>query len=603
MANDIGALRRSAVLSTYGPGAVGDFRSGGSPISVVLAGLEEWDRNFPPIGVANPQAIFEPRLQRKLGVRGFRLPPICAESTDSEEPDTRRLIGVRFPRWLQCPGCDLIAPEDKWAHEPGRPERNCPRCTRAQPGERKVFVIPVRFIMACKDGHLDEFPWHAWVGHLPTCPRKKEFLKLESEGPGLAGIVLKCPECKAKRSMDGVFSASTWKDRTCRGHRHWLGTREEGCESPVRVVQRGASNLYFPIVESALSIPPWSDHLQEALGNYWADLEAVDAEDRATLISNLGGLKPVLDELGLTPQSLAEEIERRVRLLSPESATDIRQEEYRQFTMGTRHTRSEDKEFETRVEAVPDDLAGHLSRIVRVVRLREVRAITGFTRILAPRDPEAGGIARISREKPSWLPAIEVRGEGIFIELDPSALESWEAREDVRARTLALNERRLQTTKTTNESEEVTPRFLLLHALAHALMRQLTLSCGYSTAALSERLYAGQSPDDMAGALIFTSTTDADGTLGGLQREGRPERLNATLVGAIKSMEWCSSDPLCIEGAMSADRASGLAACHGCLLAPETACEEFNQLLDRAMLVGTPEKPNIGYFRALIEAN
>src|SRR3954468_5162238 len=106
--NDIGDLRRSAAMATFGPGAVIDFRAQDAPVSAVAAGLEEWDANFPPAGMLHPQAIREERLQKKLGIRGFRLPPVRDPTSDQDR--LRALVAVRFPEWLQCPRCDRIGP-------------------------------------------------------------------------------------------------------------------------------------------------------------------------------------------------------------------------------------------------------------------------------------------------------------------------------------------------------------------------------------------------------------------------------------------------------------------------------------------------------------
>lgn len=57
------------------------------------------------------------------------------------------------------------------------------------------------------------------------------------------------------------------------------------------------------------------------------------------------------------------------------------------------------------------------------------------------------------------------------------------------------------------------PRLILVHSLAHALIRQLSLSCGYGSASLRERLYVDTNEWEMAGLLVFTSSPDADGTL------------------------------------------------------------------------------------------
>jgi hypothetical protein len=374
----------------------------------------------------------------------------------------------------------------------------------------------------------------------------------------------------------------------------------------MQAMQRGASNLYFPAIESALSIPDWSDGLQEALGIYWQDLVDTPSEDRPAMVRILarGSLKPVLEELKLTPTELAEEIERRVQAIQAPDVLDLRAGEYRQFTLASGYSEHNDKEFETRSVPVPPTLKPYFSRIVRVVRLREVRALYGFTRINPPGDGTKG-IAPIWRAKPDWLPAIDVRGEGVFLELSTERLNKWET-DAVKQRADRVNEAwKKEWVSRYGEKEPlqrtITARFLLVHTFAHALMRQLTLDCGYSSASLRERLYVRDGEGAMAGLLVYTATSDADGTLGGLQRQGEAERIVKTIPAAIRAMEWCSSDPLCIEGVMGGADGLSLASCHACVLAPETACEEFNRFLDRAMLVGAPQHPEAGYFAPLLE--
>ena len=249
-----------------------------------------------------------------------------------------------------------------------------------------------------------------------------------------------------------------------------------------------------------------------------------------------------------------------------------------------------------------------MSRLVKAVRLREVRALRGFTRVQPPGDPKSPAVAALSLQKLDWLPAIEVRGEGIFITLNEDALRKWEAEDEVRDRALVVNER-WQKEWVESHGQEATqpkpisPRMLLIHTFAHALMRQLTLDCGYSSTALRERLYVSDAPNVMAGLLVYTATTDDDGTLGGLQRqgEGDPARIGRTVKAAIQSQAWCSSDPLCIEDMLAPHDGLSLAACHACVLAPETACEEYNRFLDRAMLVGKPNSPSLGFFSGLLQ--
>jgi hypothetical protein len=137
----------------------------------------------------------------------------------------------------------------------------------------------------------------------------------------------------------------------------------------------------------------------------------------------------------------------------------------------------------------------------------------------------------------------------------------------------------------------------MIHSLSHALIRQLSLSCGYGSASLRERLYVQNAPGwEMGGFLVFTSSPDADGTLGGLARQGASGNIVRLFEDALTAMTWCSSDPLCIEGVHSLSDPTNGAACHACLLASETSCEEFNAFLDRSLLIGTPTEPSLGYF-------
>lgn len=608
ISNDLSELRRSSLVSTFGPGSVIDFRVEKGAVSGIAAGLEAWDHYFKPGGLSGYQITRETRLEKKLKVDGFRLPPVVLKRNEKLEPDKRRLIAVRFPKWLQCPICEYIKPERKWDNKFGKAYRTCAKCSAKLPGDEKSFVVPVRFVMACKSGHVDEFPWDLWVKHKKDCSvgdfeniDKHPGLRLRQEKPGLEGLILSCPKCKAKRSMDGVFATRGSK---CRGLRPWLPDGKEECKKEQYVVQRGASNLYFPVIESALSIPPWSDSLQDELGSHWNSFK--NLEDRSQLesyvdIMVLGDLKHVIKVMGLTPAELAKEIRMRLESFDQVETDDLRPQEYNQFVKDYKKNRKLRDEFETRRENVPDEISPWVSRVVRAVRLREVRAIRGFTRIDPPSSPTSDEVAPLSKVSLGWLPAIEVRGEGIFIELHPDRVVEWEERRDVIERVKICDERYREDHKIDNVDIEgsdwmVSPRYMLCHTLAHVLMRQLTLECGYSAAELNERVYAGVGEYKMAGVLIYTATTDSDGTLGGLERQGKTERIREIMYNAIKSVEWCSSDPLCITDAMNAINSYSRSVCHACCLAPETACETFNRFLDRGLLIGDGSGSGLGFF-------
>ena len=464
--------------------------------------------------------------------------------------------------------------------------------------------------MACESGHLDEFPWNMWVGHRKeNCYGEHGFLELVSEGPGLAGLVLSCRKCCASNTLDGIFSSKTWENRNfqCAGKRPWLGDVDpQKCSHVPRAMQRGASNMFYPSVETALSIPPWSDRLPEELGNFWTPLVSIpDLKQRKDMIEILAssGLGDFLKRKGLSPEELATQIEKRKEQLENTDCDDLRTNEYLQFISPTATRASGEQHFEMRAENVPLGLAGHFSHVVRLVRLREVRALKGFSRIFPPA-LDGSNIAPISKEPKQWLPAVEVKGEGIFVSFNLEALNRWENIVQVSHRAGEIQKEYARQWKEKSKTDApvnriITPRFLLVHTFAHALMRQLTLECGYSSTALRERLYVDA--NDMAGLVIYTATSDTDGTLGGLQRQGKAIKIEATVRKAIRALEWCSSDPLCISGLMCGNESLCAAACHSCVLAPETSCEEFNHFLDRGMITGWPDYPQGSYFSALTE--
>ena len=614
--NDLHDLRRSALVYNSGPGSVVDFQDGGGTVSGVIAGLEEWDKSFGPAGLNNEQTVYEPRLQKRLNVNGFRTPPVKKESGRGNIVDKRRLVAVRFPLWLQCSKCNKIKCEYGWGDDFGKAYRYCSKCKGTSD---KQYVFPVRFVVACENGHLDEFPWHRWVRHEDNCPNAKPMVNgeehcliLKSEAYGLSGLILECEKCGSRRSMENVFSPEFSNSfGKCAGRRPWLTGPNEQCEARQVAVQRGASNLYFPIVESALSIPPWSDRLQEMLGSLWRILAEI--EDEALLDQQIDlfahtQLKKVFEN-ELSSMSLSEFkqiVKNRFELLHQDVAIDLKPEEYFQFMEGMKSEGDFDSEvdrhFEIREENVSGSLSSHISKIVRAVRLREVRAIKGFTRINPPDSSNPDNFSKLSKnENLDWLPAIEMQGEGIFISLNEGKLEQWEANDAVKLRVKRCkddycNSFGIRSLDDPELSNKLTPRYMLCHTFAHAVMRQLILECGYSAASLQERIYSGLGDVAMSGLLIYTATTDSEGTLGGLSRLGKTDRIEKIIVNSIRKILWCSSDPLCIHDSMGARDSFSQSVCHSCCLAPETSCESYNRFLDRALLVGTDTDRSLGFF-------
>jgi hypothetical protein len=610
MNNGLGGLRRSHVVTTYGPGAIIDFRAPktGAPLSGVLSGLEEWDRVAKGgRGLAHAQVIHEPRLEKRLRVDGFRLPPVRPSKSMHEHDNADVLPVVRFPQWLQCPACNRLKRADSWKQQPGEPERWC-TCVPEKP-----WAVPVRFIVACEDGHLGEFPWKEWV----RCGCSDTDLFLNTRGAGLGGKFVRCAKCCSERSFEGVFAKHALRELGlgCSGAETWLSQERVGCGLQPRVLQRGASNVYWGDTRSALDIPPFSPDPSEMFGEHWPSVRDADPSkwpmmfEVLNLPKRLGIPAPVL-------LTRLEEWDATQAMDDPE--VDVAVDEFRQFDRALRERVVAGREFDVRPSYAPTEFSALLAGVALARRLREVRALVGFARITPP-----GGIfredrknrTRLSRAPQPWLPAIELRGEGIYLGFQGDALRAWESRPEVIAHVEKLAkrvERELLTEDRTADEQKAVmekfagwrgyaARFVMLHSFSHALLRRLALECGYSSAALRERLFVGRNPVEMAGVLVHTDSPDSEGTLGGLVRQGTPDRLRDTLVGMLRDVQWCSSDPVCITGTMTLSTPRNGAACHACLLAPETSCQHFNTLLDRAMLVGTDAQPRIGFFRDVLD--
>lgn len=595
---ELGNLRRSQVITTFGPGSVVDFRTGGrrgAPVSAIVAGIDTWDSRTKTPGLDHPQAIHEPRLENRLGVFGFRQPPVTGDWPGKDKKVTgEELYAYRFPRWLRCPRCENLRPARHWNRHPGSPGLTCAGCSNdPETGARDVYVVPVRFITACPNGHLDEFPWHSWLQHAPGCD-PGDLRLFSSGGSGLSSLVVYCPKCEEGEDMEGCFGEEALEN-PCSGRRPWLGDDDESCDRMLRTLQRGASNLYFPVIRSSLDIPPWSDPLQRQLGKDWGRLKEKDSAEKRRQYIEVTGLA---SELGTTVEELADEVEDRVELLDHMS-DDLRREEYQQFISASKSGApgNLDEEAEFEVEKAPRavELSPVIKQVVRAKRLREVRALEGFTRIHPP-EHEDSDIAPLSSGRLPWLPAVEVKGEGIFVQLPDGKVREWEERDDVRRRFFQF----LSEPDLADVDVHFGPRFLLVHTLAHALIRSISLECGYGAASLRERLYVGE---EMAGCLIYTATPDSEGTLGGLVQQADEELFLTAVNRALDDSEWCASDPLCITGRAALSDPLNVAACHNCMLLPETSCEQFNQLLDRGSLVGTPENRALGFFEGLRAAD
>jgi hypothetical protein len=370
----------------------------------------------------------------------------------------------------------------------------------------------------------------------------------------------------------------------------------------VKPMLQGASNLWFPVLISALSVPQASDDLGRLVEDNWAVLDKVTGVDVLKAFRLIGQLK---DFSKYSDEQIWAAIQKKIQGAGEEveDPDDLKSPEWKIFSNPTKA--KESRTFKLRTVDPPTDFTKHFEKIVLVEKLREVRALVGFTRIMSPRDFDSAADlppenrARLSRKDPTWLPACETRGEGIFFQFSEPLIQDWVKRNRAYEREFALGHQVWRASKNLDLSSGYPGiRYVLLHTFAHALIRQLAIECGYTSASITERIYS-RNPSDgepMAGVLIYTAAADSEGTLGGLCALGEPDKLGRHIRRALDKMGLCASDPLCSEHTVGSNEKLHGASCHACSFLPETSCERGNKYLDRSALIPTVERTNLAFF-------
>ncbi|MEU2073422.1 DUF1998 domain-containing protein [Streptomyces sp. NPDC013489] len=608
-------VRQAQTVLPFGVGAVLDVQGE----SFVAAGIGNWPQN--------KTSVTSERLAERLGVTGFFAAPHTLNDR-YDDHDRPGVPYVRFPGWLFCGACRTMVRFLREQEKPGEP----PVCASCAAAPR---LTPMRFVRICPDGHLDDIDWWYWAHSRLTpeqraaCSEEKRAwqarrlsFRVADRASGLEALSVHCGAigeagrtCGAERDLLDVLGPQSGR---CSGRNPWQRWDQRAtCGQQVHNVQRTAGNVYYPVVYSALDIPQTTeapraerDAAEAVLTHpYWTNLLGALGTPRAD------SFRGFIQEDTQVSDSLID------RLVGEATGTstalpaagpsapkiDLSRDEW--YAFDAEHLPEATPEFAVRRGGLGLDgeteepwasLDAHIGGVVLVDRLREVRALTGFRRqsvggTLVPADTSA---------RLRWLPATEVYGEGIVLTLDEQRLTAWE--NDPRVQThvhgvradLDASFRDEQLAETVGA--ELSSRFLLLHTLAHLLIRQLAFDSGYTTASLRERVY-GRPEYDQRGLLIYTAAGDAEGTLGGLVRQGEAPHLSETLIRMLEAAAWCSADPLCAEHTGQGFGNLNRAACHACTLLPETSCQTGNTLLDRALIVGSARVP--GYFADILDAS
>ena len=540
-----------------------------------------------------------------LGDKTLRSPPTARIDDARRSEDS--IPATRFPGWTRCSRCGLLHYRP-WRRPSSGPRASTWRCeVGGKEGACGGRLEQVPWVLVHERGYVADVHWHALThsgsGHPDqrACRSdwERPYLKVE---PRDHGHGIRCTSCQktAPLPVGGTFPffERTWRQP-------WCPELSGPLVEPARILEINDVRVHAPETDAALVIPPESrirrgTVVDRLYGS--ADKQAELRRARAGLQRD-AALRRITREFRCSPEAVARalaEIDRGY----PRGAESIVRGgplpgEYRAFIEPIPDLR-EDEDFVTlhRTEAWWDlvssldgaagRVAGAVDRLIAVDRLKEILVFKGFRRLGAETvtPPDLTG-------ETDWLPALELYGEGVFFTLDETRLRRWEADSALQARARTFDERLRRGPVRLPAAPQVSPRFLLLHTLAHLLVRALETTAGYPAASLKERIYSRTAPESgggpMAGVLIYLAVPDAEGSLGGLVEQAEPRRFLRLLARAVEAADWCSLDPVCGEREGHGPGLLNGAACHACALVPEPSCAYGNMLLDRTFVAGSVE--------------
>lgn len=608
-------MRRSALIGPWGVGAIVPFPN---DESLMIAGLDMWRYND-----VTPFIIKDERLQRRLGVQELRWPPDFREKNADPQNCFLKIPAVRFPTWHYCPFCGTMQKTTLYQQQPECDCYQWPTGRKCNPSFRyKRKLIPERFIVICPDGHIDDFPVAEWLhygsGHEYVPIEKGGTCKIRRSTGGasasLSGVFYECA-CGAKKSIAGATAPGALSKigYKCKGAKPWLGIENDldhPCGSTdIRVVLRGATNVWFADTRSSIYIPTDDEQTTKKIIAIVDDFFDLLNSSRINGKWNRDFIELLAAKKHVDPDKLYNAFIRRDEGL--EDLSDVTEEmtedAYRleEYKVLIKSSGSDAQPFHSQnypISCYDPIISKYFNSISLVHKLQETRAFVGFSRVEPKEMPisERKKMLRLGIE--NWLPAIQVQGEGIFFEFDKAALESWAKRPSVIDRIKHLQTAYKKSRFGSSSTGELRPEFVLIHTFAHLIINQLSFECGYGSSSIRERIYCEKTGNKygMYGVLIYTASGDSEGSLGGLVRQGMTGHIEDTIQNAIRNAAWCSSDPICIQSLGQGPESCNLAACHNCALLPETCCEYGNRFLDRGTIVGSLDDKSIGFFSEIL---
>ena len=603
-------IRPSQFILTYGPGAILEGQN--APRIVLSANIGLFDERTDEI-VPDTYRIDDDRMSRGLlkGANIYRLP------TSSEMSNIRPYGTKAFPEWKLC-----VRPHNKGGDYMLHHYASCPKC------ENNAEDSAVRFVMACRDGHLDDIWWNGSVHRGSKCAKDSSNNRIRSnsafywhrDGGTLHDITIRCMYCSAEENFGKMY----YNTHRCGGRHPQKEIKNQsrtnrGCERRAKIMARQSASLRIAETRTLLSIRPIYTDTHRMLQNPSIEsaigaVRSVGVEVNETAfkkIIELGRSKnhisadtahKLLNEDWNTVKDALEFVEKPV----PETYRELVQEEFMELMKASvdgappQTANGKGVTTSTTTKVIFEANRNHIRsvttegtkfRIIPIQKLRTVTVQTGFRREIS--DGNMENIPKLvpvsfRRGDKEWYPGVEYMGEGIFIRLDtnddhvedPNNQESKGWLDEFR--NYDPDKYPKEAFRSSDLHEELHPWFVWWHTLAHLMVRTIGEDSGYSSAAIRERVYfEHRNGRSRGGVLLYATQPGNEGTMGGLT--GMSPHIEDILGKSFEACKSCSGDPLCADNRFRRGGYNG-ASCYACLLNSETSCEHRNMWLDRNVL-------------------
>ncbi len=542
-------------------------------------------------------------VRSALGIeQELREPPV-AKALDTGQVEGGCVPAQRYPSWMRCPRCGLLHYKP-WR---GLAADEKPRCQESDPEKckNKPQLEQAPWALIHVDGHMADVPWH-FLTHPKEGKGAQDQQQCRADwnepylcliDKGASGRKLSCKRCNATSDFGHDMQITYGKTR----QQPWIRENAEVADGMATVLEINDARVHAPQTCNALVIPPESRIRKGSVVDrlYSSSQKRQQIERARTSLARTAALNLIASAWRCSAQGVEDallEINKGYPLYGQNITQGILLENEYQALCNEMPDVADDEDFVTRhhtrdwkalIETLPDGtkpgkIIKAVSRLIAANRLKEIMVLKGFKRLgqeghLVP--PDIIG-------ESTWLPALELYGEGVFFSLDENLLSRWESHPALGERSNDFQRRFAATGLRFDPEIIVTPRFLLLHTLAHLLIRQLETEAGYPAASLKERIYCTAGKLPMSGILVYVAVPDVVGSLGGLAELATPERFLLLLSSVFDHAEWCSLDPVCSEHGGQGPSLLNRAACHACALIPEPSCAYGNVLLDRAFIKG-----------------